>query len=32
MVGDRIGRRITVRAFRGGERLELTVVPAELQS
>jgi S1-C subfamily serine protease len=32
MVGDRIGRRITVRAFRGGELLELTVVPAELQS
>ena len=31
MVGDRIGRRITVRAFRGGELLELTVVPAELQ-
>jgi S1-C subfamily serine protease len=30
MVGDRIGRRITVRAFRGGELLELTVVPAEL--
>jgi S1-C subfamily serine protease len=32
MVGDRIGRRITVRAFRGGDLLELTVVPAELQS
>jgi S1-C subfamily serine protease len=32
MVGDRIGRRITIRAFRGGELLELTVVPAELQS
>jgi S1-C subfamily serine protease len=32
MVGDRIGRRITVRAFRGGELLELTVVPAELES
>jgi S1-C subfamily serine protease len=32
MVGDRIGRRITVRAFRGGELLELTVVPAELDS
>jgi S1-C subfamily serine protease len=32
MVGDRVGRRITVRAFRGGELLELTVVPAELQS
>jgi S1-C subfamily serine protease len=31
MVGDRIGRRITVRAFRGGELLELTVVPDELQ-
>jgi S1-C subfamily serine protease len=31
MVGDRIGRRITVRAFRGGELLELTVVPAELE-
>ncbi|HEX8132660.1 MAG TPA: trypsin-like peptidase domain-containing protein, partial [Actinomycetes bacterium] len=31
MVGDRIGRRITVRAFRSGELLELTVVPAELQ-
>jgi S1-C subfamily serine protease len=32
MVGDRIGRRIAVRAFRGGELLELTVVPAELGS
>jgi S1-C subfamily serine protease len=32
MVGDRIGRRVTVRAFRGGELLELTVVPAELDS
>jgi S1-C subfamily serine protease len=32
MVGDRIGRRIVVRAFRGGELLELTVVPAELGS
>jgi S1-C subfamily serine protease len=31
MVGDRIGRRITVRAFRGGELLELTVVPDELE-
>ena len=32
MVGDRIGRQVTVRAFRGGELLELTVVPAELES
>jgi S1-C subfamily serine protease len=32
MVGDRIGRPATVRAFRGGELLELTVVPAELES
>jgi S1-C subfamily serine protease len=32
MVGDRIGRRVTVRAFRAGELLELTVVPAELES
>jgi S1-C subfamily serine protease len=32
MVGDRIGRKVTVRAFRGGELLELTVVPAELES
>jgi S1-C subfamily serine protease len=32
MVGERIGHRITVRAFRGGELLELTVVPAELES
>jgi S1-C subfamily serine protease len=31
MAGDRIGRRITVRAFRGGELLELTVVPDELE-
>jgi S1-C subfamily serine protease len=31
MVGERIGRRVPVRAFRGGELLELTVVPAELQ-
>ena len=30
MVGDRIGRPLTVRAFRGGELLELTVVPVEL--
>ena len=32
MVGERIGRPVTVRAFRGGELLELTVVPAELDS
>jgi S1-C subfamily serine protease len=32
MVGERIGRQITVRAFRGGELLELNVVPAELES
>jgi S1-C subfamily serine protease len=32
MVGERIGHRVTVRAFRGGELLELTVVPAELES
>jgi S1-C subfamily serine protease len=31
MVSDRIGRRVPVRAFRGGELLELTVVPAELE-
>ena len=31
MVGDRIGRPLPVRAFRGGELLELTVVPVELQ-
>src|SRR5215207_2118088 len=30
MVGERIGRPLTVRAFRGGELLELTVVPVEL--
>jgi S1-C subfamily serine protease len=30
MVGDRIGRPIPVRAFRGGEFLDLTVVPIEL--
>jgi len=27
-----IGQPVTVRAFRGGELLELTVVPEELQS
>jgi S1-C subfamily serine protease len=32
MVGERIGRQVTVRAFRGGELLELHVVPAELES
>jgi hypothetical protein len=32
MVRERIGRPIPVRAFRGGELLELSVVPAELQS
>jgi S1-C subfamily serine protease len=32
MVGERIGRQVTVRAFRGGELLELDVVPAELES
>ena len=31
MVGERIGRPLPVRAFRGGELLELTVVPVELQ-
>jgi S1-C subfamily serine protease len=31
MVGERIGRPLPLRAFRGGELLELTVVPAELQ-
>jgi S1-C subfamily serine protease len=31
MVGERIGRPLIVRAFRGGELLELTVVPVELQ-
>jgi S1-C subfamily serine protease len=30
MVGERIGRPLPVRAFRGGELLELTVVPVEL--
>jgi S1-C subfamily serine protease len=30
MVGERIGRPLVVRAFRGGELLELTVVPVEL--
>jgi S1-C subfamily serine protease len=30
MVTERIGRPLTVRAFRGGELLELTVVPVEL--
>jgi S1-C subfamily serine protease len=30
MVGDRIGKPLVVRAFRGGELLELTVVPVEL--
>ncbi len=32
MVDEVIGRPLTVRAFRGGELLELTVVPEELQS
>jgi S1-C subfamily serine protease len=31
MVGERIGRPLTVRAFRGGDLLELTVVPVELR-
>jgi S1-C subfamily serine protease len=31
MVTERIGRPLTVRAFRGGELLELTVVPVELE-
>jgi S1-C subfamily serine protease len=31
MVGERIGRPLPVRAFRGSELLELTVVPVELQ-
>ena len=31
MVGERIGRPLIVRAFRGGELLELTVVPVELR-
>jgi S1-C subfamily serine protease len=30
MVGERIGRPLPVRAFRGGELLELTLVPVEL--
>ena len=30
MVGERIGRPLVVRAFRGRELLELTVVPVEL--
>ena len=30
MVGERIGRPLTVRVFRGGDLLELTVVPVEL--
>jgi hypothetical protein len=30
MVSERIGRSLPVRAFRGGELLELTVVPMEL--
>ncbi|HEV8652051.1 MAG TPA: trypsin-like peptidase domain-containing protein [Actinomycetes bacterium] len=32
MVTEVIGQPVTVRAFRGGELLELTVVPEELQS
>jgi S1-C subfamily serine protease len=32
MVTERIGRPLTVRAFRGGELLELTLVPVELES
>jgi S1-C subfamily serine protease len=31
MVDERIGRPLTVRAFRGGDLLELTVVPVELR-
>ena len=31
MIGERIGRPLTVRAFRGGELLDLTVVPVELR-
>jgi S1-C subfamily serine protease len=31
MVDERIGRPLVVRAFRGGELLELTVVPIELE-
>jgi hypothetical protein len=31
MVTEAIGRPMRVRAFRGGELLELTVVPVELQ-
>ena len=31
MVGERIGRPLTIRAFRGGDLLELTVVPVELR-
>jgi S1-C subfamily serine protease len=31
MVGERIGRPLTVRAYRGGDLLELTVVPVELR-
>jgi S1-C subfamily serine protease len=32
MVTELIGRPVSVRAFRGGELLELTVVPVELES
>ncbi len=31
MVAERIGRPLQVRAFRGGELLQLTVVPLELK-
>jgi S1-C subfamily serine protease len=31
MVAERIGRPLPVRAFRGGELLQLTVVPLELK-
>ena len=32
MVSERIGRPVIVRAFRGGDLVELTVVPVELES
>ncbi len=31
MVGEAIGRPVGVRVFRGGELVELTLVPAELE-
>jgi hypothetical protein len=32
MVTEAIGRPLRMRVFRGGQLLELTVVPAELES